>query len=99
MNVKNVAQKLMKNLCAPTSVLHVANLSEECDREMLKAYLEQAIRYETGVAEKDALVAYVTRSISNSGTILLCRRLNVEHACCRNLKYLESRAATRVSAR
>jgi hypothetical protein len=34
----NVAQKLMKNLCAPTSVLHVANLSEEFDREMLKAY-------------------------------------------------------------
>ena len=67
--------------------------------EMLKAYLEQAIRYETGVAEKDALVAYVTRSISNSGTILLCRRLNVEHACCRNLTYLESRAATRDSAR
>jgi len=34
----NVAQKLMKNLCAPTSVLHVANLSEEFDKETLKAY-------------------------------------------------------------
>jgi hypothetical protein len=34
----NVAQKLMKNLCAPTSVLHVANLSEDVDRETLKNY-------------------------------------------------------------
>jgi len=67
--------------------------------EMLKAYLEQVIRYETGVAEKDALVAYVTRLNSNSGIILLCRRLNVEYACCRNLTYLESRATSRVNAR
>ena len=34
----NVAQKLMKNLCAPTSILHVANLSEDVDKETLKKY-------------------------------------------------------------
>ena len=34
----NVAQKLMKNLCAPTSVLHVANLAEDVEREALRDY-------------------------------------------------------------
>ena len=28
----------MKNLCAPTSILHVANLSEDVDKETLKKY-------------------------------------------------------------
>jgi hypothetical protein len=34
----NVAQKLMKNLCAPTSVLHVANIAEDVEREALRDY-------------------------------------------------------------
>ena len=65
----NVAQKLMKNLCAPTSVLHVANLSEECDREMLKAYF-----LENGFSIKEV------HECGKDGTMALVQLCSVEEA-------------------
>ena len=64
-----ISQKLMKNLCAPTAVLHVANLSEDFEREKLKAYF-----LENGFAVKEV------HECGKDGTMALVQLCSVEES-------------------
>ena len=53
----NIANRLGKNLCAPTCLLHVANLPESFGQSELKSYLS-----EEGFTVKEVLLLFVNNA-------------------------------------
>jgi RNA recognition motif-containing protein len=65
----NVAQKLAKNLCAPTALLHVANLPEKYSQDDLKTYFT-----EQGFTIKDI------QEVGKDGNMALVQMSTVDEA-------------------